>query len=211
MHSWSAVLVFSSSIPQHCIWRSEWSFWPWLCQGLLLLQAFESFFRHRQSSSPCFLATTAGPVEVGNCFHFPTANRFACHRLPTFDAASGWRKTLLNSQVLFQTMSGREENFFGMQFCIRPRRDFQHHCCHSAIKTLPTLTKWRYLRLLLLTATVLESLVCRLLLYMFLLLLPVRNLTKTFDCQNLYSWLSMLVIKSNKVVRNKASHIKCKT
>ena len=107
--------MFSSSIPQHCIWRSEWSFWPWLCQGLLLLQAFESFFRHRQSSSPCFLATTAGPVEVGNCFHFPTANRFACHRLPTFDAASGWRKTLLNSQVLFQTMSG-EETFLECNF-----------------------------------------------------------------------------------------------
>ena len=139
----------------------------------------ESFFRHRQSSSPCFLATTAGPVEVGNCFHFPTANRFACHRLPTFDAASGWRKTLLNSQVLFQTMSGREENFFGMQFCIRPRRDFQHHCCHSAIKTLPTLTKWRYLRL---AATVWSKHFNCWLFYIHTFIYPFPRKTKQLFC-----------------------------
>ena len=46
--------------------------------------------------------------------------------------------------------------FFGMQFCIRmAKKDFQHYChSHSAaIKTLPTLTKWCYLRMVLHTPT----------------------------------------------------------
>ena len=81
------------------------------CQAAAM-QCFHEFSRNYRWSS----------------FHFPTGKQRACHRLlKVFGAASGWvgwRKTLLNSQVLFQTMSG-EETFLECNFAfVRPRKTF---------------------------------------------------------------------------------------
>ena len=115
------------------------------CALHVCCRAFTSFPRNYRRSCPPHLAPRARrrlASVLRNCFHFPTGNQAARHRLAltkVFGGASGghgwrrrrlrqlstgWRKTLLNSQVLFQTMSG-EETFLECNFAfVRPRKTF---------------------------------------------------------------------------------------